>query len=306
MHTPKYSLLLPVRNEAGRIDEVVRSVFTDLAGNPDWEVCFADDCSDDGTYERLRQLAAIFPFRLIRPEANLGRGAIRNLLAREALADMLVFLDGDCKVLPGFFRAWEGLDPSVAWMGKVSYESHPKCGFSRYLAKGSGIGKLRVKRDIPAAYFISQNFRMSKALFLGTGGFRTDLLGWGGEDTDMAYRLGRMGVPMRYRGEAEVRHPSVTGVEAYFARLFHFGRVNLPVLIGDHPEAERQFKLGFARAPWSLLFLNGPVFSLMRFLVTSIKGWPWPFPVYRYVIFNCYARGYRQAPPRRGAAGPGA
>src|SRR3954471_795259 len=98
MNAPKYSLLLPVRNEAGRIDGVVRAVFTELAGNPDWEICFADDFSDDGTYERLRKLADIFPFRLIRPPENLGRGAIRNLLAREAQAPMLVFLDGDCKV----------------------------------------------------------------------------------------------------------------------------------------------------------------------------------------------------------------
>jgi glycosyltransferase involved in cell wall biosynthesis len=298
MHTPKYSLLLPVRNEAGRIDEVVRAVFTDLAGNPAWEICFGDDFSDDGTYERLRKLADIFPFRLIRPEENLGRGGIRNLLAKEARADILVFLDGDCKVLPGFFKAWEGLDPAVAWMGKVSYETHPKSGFSRYLAKGSGIGKLRRKEEIPAAYFISQNFRMSKAVFEKAGGFRTDLLGWGGEDTDMGCKLGRMGVPMRYRGEAEVRHPSVTGLEAYFARLFHFGRVNLPVLVGDNPGLEAQFKLGCARGPLSLLFLNPVIYSVCRSLVTAAKGWPWPYPLYRYVIFNCYARGFRQAPPR--------
>ena len=299
MHTPKYSLLLPVRNEAGRIDEVVRSVFTDLGANPDWEVCFADDYSDDGTYERLRKLAVLFPFRLIRPEENLGRGAIRNLLAREAGADILVFLDGDCKVQPGFFKAWEGLDPAIAWMGKVSYDTHPRSGFSRFLAKGSGIGKLRRKEDIPAAYFISQNFRMSKALFLEAGGFRTVLLGWGGEDTDLGSKLARLAVAMRYRGEAEVRHPAVTGLESYFARLFHFGRVNLPVLLGDNPDLGAQFKLGFARRPWSLLFLNPLAFSICRSLVTAMKGWPWPFAFYRYVIFNCYARGFRQAPPRR-------
>src|SRR5262245_45983802 len=110
MHKPKYSLLLPVRNEAARMDEVVRSVFTGLAGNPDWEVCIADDCSDDGTYERLDALTGIFPFRLIRPQGNLGRGGIRNLLAAEARGEHLVFLDGDCKPMPNFFGAWEGID----------------------------------------------------------------------------------------------------------------------------------------------------------------------------------------------------
>jgi glycosyltransferase involved in cell wall biosynthesis len=296
MHTPKYSLLLPVRNEAGRIDGVVRSVFTDLGGNPDWEICFADDVSDDGTYERLRDLAAIFPFRLLRPPQNLGRGAIRNLLAKEASAPVLVFVDGDCRILPGFFKAWEGADDGSAWLGRVSYDSHPPCGFSRFLSRGSGVGKLAPDREIPAAYFISQNFRLSRAAFEKTGGFRTDLLGWGGEDVDLGYKLRALGLPMRYRKSAEVRHPSVTGLESYFARLHHFGRVNLPVLIGDNPGLAAQFKLGYARGPWSLLFANPMLFTICRALVTRFKGWPWPFVLYRYVIFNCYVRGFRQAP----------
>ncbi|HKP96493.1 MAG TPA: glycosyltransferase [Fibrobacteria bacterium] len=306
MHSPKYSLLLPVRNEAGRIDQVVRAVFSDLGANPAWEICFADDFSDDGTHERLRILADIFPFRLIRPPENLGRGAIRNLLAREARAPLLVFLDGDCKVLPGFFKAWEApdLDPDIAYLGKISYDGHPRSGFSRFLARGSGIGKMRRKEGIPPAYFISQNFRLSKAVFEKAGGFRTDLLGWGGEDVDLGCKLRRLGVPLRYNGDAEVRHPSVTGLESYFARLFHFGRVNLPVLIGDNPELSAQFKLGFARRPWGLIFANPLAFSLCRSLVTGAKGWPWPYALYRYVIFNCYARGYRQAPPRRESPAP--
>ncbi len=292
----KYSLLLPVRNEAARIDEVVRAVFADLGANPDWEVCFGDDASDDGTYERLHSLADLFPFRLLRPPQNLGRGGIRNLLAQEARGSILIFLDGDCKPRPGFFQAWESLEDEAAWMGRVSYETRPASGFSRFLAKGSGMGKRKLPGPVPAAYFISQNFRLSKDLFLRIGGFRTDLLGWGGEDTDFGCKLARAGAPMRFRPEAEARHPSVTGVEAYFARLFHFGRVNLPVLIAANPDLGRQFKLRFARGPWRLVFLNPAIFSLCRSLVTARKGWPWPFAFYRYVIFNCYARGFLQAP----------
>jgi glycosyltransferase involved in cell wall biosynthesis len=300
MSAPKYSLLLPVRNEAGRIEGVVRSVFTDLASSPDggadWEICFADDCSDDGTYERLSTLADIFPFRLIRPPQNLGRGAIRNLLAEEARAPVLVFLDGDCRVRSGYFKAWEGLDEACVWLGRVAYDDDPPCGFSRFLARGSGVGKLRQGDPIPAAYFVSQNFRVSKSLFAKAGGFRTDLLGWGGEDTDLGCKLRALGAPFRYRGEAEVRHPSVTGLEAYFARLVHFGRANLPVLISDHPELAAQFKLGHARGIRAWLFTNPVLDALCRTIILGARKRPWPYPLYRYVIFNAYVRGYRQSP----------
>jgi glycosyltransferase involved in cell wall biosynthesis len=295
MHTPKYSLLLPVRNEAGRIEAVVRSLFTDLGGNPDWEICFADDVSDDGTYERLRDLAAIFPFRLLRPPQNLGRGAIRNLLAQEASAPILVFVDGDCRIMPGFFKAREGLDPGAAWLGRVSYDTAPSSGFSRFLSFGSGVGKLDSHEAIPAAYFISQNFSLTKDAFERSGGFRTDLLGWGGEDVDLGYKLIALGLKLRYRVAAEVRHPSVTELESYFARLHHFGRVNLPVLIADNPEVGIRFKLRFGFGARAILFANPLVFAICRALITGARSLPWPFCLYRYVIFNCYLRGFRQA-----------
>ena len=305
MAAPEYSLLVPVRNEAGRIDDVVGALFEDLAAHgsdPAWEILIADDASDDGTYERLLSLSERFPFRLLRPPANLGRGAIRNRLAEAAAAECLIFLDGDCRPRPGFFRAWENLDPEAAWVGRISYETDPPSGFSRFLAHGSGVAK-RARADaarsrtdtVPPAYFASANFRISKGAFRRTGGFRTDLPGWGGEDVDLGLKLARLGVPLRYRPEAEARHPSVTDLEAYFARLSKFGRTNLPLLLAADPSLEIQFKLRFARAPWSALFLNPALFALCHALITIFRGKPWPFALYRYVIFNCYARGYRQS-----------
>src|SRR2546423_15364539 len=132
MAQPEYSLLIPVRNEAARIEGVVRAVFSELGENPDWEVCIADDVSDDGTYERLRELSQAFPFRLLRPSANLGRGGVRNFLAGEARGAILVFLDGDSRPQPGFIQAWEGLDPAAAWMGRISYQAFPRSGLSRF------------------------------------------------------------------------------------------------------------------------------------------------------------------------------
>jgi len=295
MPQPEYSLLLPVRNEAARIEGVVRAVFADLGENPAWEICFADDMSDDGTYERLLDLSRAFPFRLLRPPANLGRGGIRNLLAKEARAQILVFLDGDCRPQAGFFRAWEELEPAVAWMGKVSYEAFPASGFSRFLDRGSGMAKIGRWEPVPPAYFISQNFRLAKDVFHQAGGFRTDLRGWGGEDVDLGYKLARLGVAMRFRPEAEARHPSVTGLRSYFARLEDFGQANLPTLAADHPELAAQFKLELSRPPWSLLFLNPILDALCRALVVGIPAWPWPYALYRYAVFNRYARGYRRS-----------
>lgn len=302
MAVPKYSLLVPVRNEAGRIEGVVRSIFADLGGDPAWEILIADDASDDGTRQRLADLAARFPFRLLAPPRNLGRGPVRNLLSEEARAETLVFLDGDSRPQPGYFKAWEDLDSEAAWIGKTSYEPDPPSGFSRFLEQGSGMGKLRGAAAVPPAYLTSQNLRLPKRAFLAAGGFRSDLPGWGGEDLDLGYRLARLGVALRYRPEADARHPSVTDVKGYLARLERFGRENLPALISGYPAVEAQFKLGLARAPWGLLFRNPVLEAACRALILGFPARPWPFALYRYAIFNAYARGWRQG--SRGTPAP--
>ncbi len=281
--------------------EVAAAIRADLDAAPDpgdWEVLFGDDASDDGTREALRGLAAANGFRLLEPERNLGRGAMRNLLAREARGGRLVFLDGDCLPLPGFFRAWSGVpDDGAVRLGSMDYERTPPSGLSRFLGEGSGAAKLRGGGALPPAYFTSQCFCIGKDLFLSLDGFRTDFAGWGGEDTDLGFRLGARGVPLRLNREARARHPSVTRVGPYLDQLGRFGRTNLPRLVRDHPGAARQYKLRLARAPWSWLFLNPVAYRLFRSLAAGegTRGWPWPHALYRYVFFNCYARGYRSA-----------
>jgi glycosyltransferase involved in cell wall biosynthesis len=302
MASPAYSLLLPVRNEARRVEEVAAGIRSELAGaSGGWEVLFADDASDDGTREKLAALAPSHGFRLLAPPANLGRGAARNLLAREARGAFLVFLDGDCVPLPGCLRAWEGLDPRAAWLGRVEYERAPASGLSRFLGEGSGAAKLRDPSAVPPAYFVSQHFGIAREAFLAAGGFRTDLSGWGGEDTDFGYRLEERGTPLRSRRQAAARHPSVTGIGAYLGQVRAFGRANLPVLVRERPALERRFKLHLARFPWSLLFLNPALDRACRALAAGFPGVPWPHAVYRYAIFNSYARGFRESgalPPR--------
>lgn len=54
---PSVTMLVPVRNEAGYIDVCVRALMEQTDLPADYEILVVDGMSDDGTRERLQDLA---------------------------------------------------------------------------------------------------------------------------------------------------------------------------------------------------------------------------------------------------------
>lgn len=85
------------------VDTVERAV--ESARSQDWpnlEIVIVDDCSTDGSFEFLVELAAkVENMRLIRHSYNMGVGAARNTLVKEAEGEFLAFFDDDDESLSG-------------------------------------------------------------------------------------------------------------------------------------------------------------------------------------------------------------
>jgi SAM-dependent methyltransferase len=102
------SVVVPARNEAGNIEEIVRRTPELGAGT---ELIFIEGNSTDDTWQRIQQVAAAHPERNIRIMQQTGRGkgnAVREAFAA-ATGDMLMILDADITVppedLPKFYEA---------------------------------------------------------------------------------------------------------------------------------------------------------------------------------------------------------
>jgi len=98
------SVLVPVYNVAPYLEECLESVIGQLPGDGGGvQVLALDDCSTDGSWDLLQQLAARWPGRLqlLRHARNAGLSAARNTLMDAATGDYLWFLDSDDKLLPG-------------------------------------------------------------------------------------------------------------------------------------------------------------------------------------------------------------
>lgn len=100
---PCLSVVMPVFNEAGTVAEVIKLV---LAQRPVRQLVIVDDCSSDGTWEKLQAAAQDDPrIKLARHEVNQGKGAALRTGFTHATAPIVIIQDADEEYDPGeYFR----------------------------------------------------------------------------------------------------------------------------------------------------------------------------------------------------------
>jgi glycosyltransferase involved in cell wall biosynthesis len=96
---PCLSVVMPVFNEAETVATVVQTV---LSQRPVQQFVIVDDCSADGTWDKLQPLAQNEPrIKLIRHEYNQGKGAALRTGFAHATASIVIIQDADSEYDPG-------------------------------------------------------------------------------------------------------------------------------------------------------------------------------------------------------------
>lgn len=129
---PRASLLMVTYNNLSLTRLCLASVQR-AAGALPFEVVVVDNGSVDGTREHLRAEVerGLLPLRVRENEENVGFAAANNQAAGMARGDVLVFLNNDTVVVPGWLERLVGhldIDPSVGLVGPVSNSSGGSAG----------------------------------------------------------------------------------------------------------------------------------------------------------------------------------
>jgi glycosyltransferase involved in cell wall biosynthesis len=121
---PCVTAVMPVYNEAATIADVVRAV---LAQRPVKELVIVDDCSRDGTWDRLQELVASDPrINLFRHEVNQGKGAALRTGISHATAEIVIIQDADLEYDPAEYYRLIG--PIRSGKADVVYGSRFQAG----------------------------------------------------------------------------------------------------------------------------------------------------------------------------------
>jgi GT2 family glycosyltransferase len=149
---------------------------------------------DDGSGEALRRSAAPFRRILIEGGGPAPIGAARNRAAAAASAPLLHLSDDDC------------LLPPETLASHLALQSSPAVVLGGIVFEADGADESFQPRRARFWQLNGANTTLPARAFAEVGGFDASIVGYGGEDLLLGYRLQRAGWPLRAAPEVAVRH----------------------------------------------------------------------------------------------------
>ena len=304
-NNPSISVVMPTYDETERLCAALTSLSQQDYPADRVEIIVVDDASPtqaDG--EKLQRALAPFTLKLLRHKTNQGRAKARNTGLRCATGDIVVFLDSDMTVEPGFFRvhaAGHKREEDTVFIGNIvwGHDISPSA-LTRYLER-RGVHKINGQGSVHFKCFVTGNSSLRRDLLERVGLFDEDFTVYGGEDLELGYRLHIAGAQFSYLENAVSHHNHIRPIDQLCRLMYTYGQGSMPVLIGKHPDLAPVLRLDF---------LQQPIFSPKRILLKTallsgvywsfywaavlLMHWRVPDLLFDYLLWSNRTRGYVQ------------
>jgi glycosyltransferase involved in cell wall biosynthesis len=278
---PEISVQIPVKDGGENFRITLESLRNqDMHGIP-WELIVIDDGSSVPVEQ---QFDLSFPeevsVKVIRREIGGNRPAARNRGWQEASAPLSFISDGDIRFPTDILRKHlemhrEGHEDIImgARINAWKKDSSPWQKWFDTRAMGNREADIFSPR-----HFVTGNLSLPTGLLESSGGFDPRIDRYGGEDTELGFRLARQGVTFYWNPDIKVDHLDTVTVREHSRKMIEYGSSGLKYTLKNIPESA-----GMLGSDWIKPLFDAPAYPgtvIMR-LVTKIALLP---PVYRCVL----------------------
>jgi len=273
---PEVTVIVPVFRGAKVISPCLDKV-TGQQTARSIEVIVVDDGSDDHTgavvtdwIERYRNNSeGTVPVRLIRQE-HKGPAAARNLGARHAQGEILLFTDADCEPYPNWLDAMiePFRDPAICGV-KGAYETVQPEWVARLVQVEYEEKYNRMKRFDSIDFIDTYSAAFRRDVFLSLEGFDESFPNASVEDQEFSFRMAEQGCKMCFVPYARVAHRHATNLRTYAKKKFRIAYYKSYLLV-RHPGRVR----GDTHTPPSLVSQIPLSYLLPIFLAVTVWWQP--------------------------------
>lgn len=222
---PFISVIVPVYNGKRFLGACIDSLKGQTYGN--YEIIIVDDGSTDGSPDLV-----IAPARLVSTKGRTGAGAARNLGAKSAKGDFLLFTDADVVAPEDWVeKTAQTIEDRNVKCGGGGYAGPVEDTFIQWFAFEELAWR---RRNFHGAVetLVSNNLFCERTLFEATGGFPETYCAASSEDMEFSWKISREHT-LWWNQNNGVFHNFTPTVKAYLSQQSRFARDAVPMIFGN-------------------------------------------------------------------------
>jgi len=221
----RFSIIIPTYNRPQLLQQCLEGITRLETPAQGFEVIVVDDGSEASTEEITRLFLERLALQVIR-QSNSGPALARNIGARHASGEWLVFLDDDCVPHPDWLRL---LDEAAtrhpdSLLGGRTRNACPQDVFAEtnQLLVDTVVEWLGEVKS-PLQFFTSNNLALSAKAFREIGGFDMRFRTAGGEDRELCSRWLKSGRTLAPAANAWIDHYHPQTLGSFLKMHFRYG-----------------------------------------------------------------------------------
>ena len=254
MTRPRFSVIVPTFDRRDALERTLRGYERQAASTPPFEVVVVDDGSTDGTADCLAGYrGSRFSFKVLR-QANRGPAAARNLALSLASGEIVLFTGDDIEPEVDLLVRHDEAQRSspggeTAFFGRIDWPAEFDTTATMLHVTGRGAQQFSFHYLEDGEYydyrhFYTSNVSISRALLDREPDYFSEAFPAAAfEDAELAFRLTRHGLRLRYLSAARAFHWHHYTARSFFERQVRCGEM-AGLMIALHPATRHELDLG--------------------------------------------------------------